>query len=166
MEWYYILTIVASFLSLLGLGVVAKFFWTDLHDKKVEQSQEAKEKRKRERHALIVEAVEEVTKPSFKKIDDNFKEIRSRLVISEECDRASLRNGLMGLYYTCAAKGYRTEDDSKNYREMHEAYNKAGGNSFIDSDVSRWFDEISLKPNDYKPPVKKNRKTVKKAKED
>lgn len=165
MEWYQILSLLLSLLSLLGIGVAAKFFWTDLHNKKLEESQEAKRRRQQERHELMVSAVKEVTDPAFKQIEDNFLTIGKRLDISEECDRASLRNGLMGLYYACAAKGFRTEDDSKNYREMHEAYNKAGGNSFIDSDVSRWFDELDLKPNEYKPPVKKRKTTKKKAKE-
>ena len=65
-------------------------------------------------------------------------------------------------------RGYRTEDDSKNYREMHEAYNALGGNSFIDNDVSRWFDDLPLKPNDYyiqkaKKKSAESKSTVKKA---
>lgn len=157
MTWYQILTLVVSVLSLLGFGVVAKFFWEDKHAKKLQETKEAKEAKEKERHDRIVNAVKEVTDPSFKKIDVNFQKIENRLDISEECDRASLRNGLMGLYYDCADKGYRTEDDSKNYREMHVAYNKAGGNSFIDSDVSGWFERIPLKPNGYTP---KNKKKV------
>lgn len=90
--------------------------------------------------------------------------MNARLTISEECDRAGLRSVLMNLYYDCAQKGYRTEDDSKNYREMHEAYNKAGGNSFIDSDVSHWFEQIPLMTNDYgvKEMAKKHIKKTKK----
>ena len=94
--------------------------------------------------------------------------IEARLKLSEQCDQAVLRNSLMRLYYDCKKKGYRTVDDSKNYREMHEAYNAIGGNSFIDSDISRWFEDLPLKPNDYIPPQKKIRttKTTTKKKED
>lgn len=158
MEWYQILTLAVSILTLLGFGYVAKFFWEDRHEKKKEETQEAKERKRQAKHAEMVSAVEEVTNPQFEQQQKLIENIIHRLEVSEECDRASLRNGLMGLYYACDAKHYRTEDDSKNYREMHEAYNKAGGNSFIDSDVSRWFDELPLKPNNYKPKAKKSAK--------
>ena len=157
MTWYQILTLIVSVLSLLGFGVVAKYFWEDRHEKKKEETKEAKEQKEKERHNRIVNAVKEVTDPSFKEVNKTLGIIQNRLDISEECDRASLRNGLMQLYYACADKGYRTEDDSKNYREMHVAYNKAGGNSFIDSDVSDWFEHIPLKPNGYRPKAKKEK---------
>lgn len=128
-----------------------KLFWTDLHQKRKEQSDEAKARKKKEKHDEMVQACEDATNEKFKKLDERLGNIDGRLDIAQECDRAGLRNGLMGLYYDCDFKGFRTEDDSKNYREMHDAYNKAGGNSFIDSDVSEWFNNIPLKPNDYKP---------------
>lgn len=164
MQWYQIATLIVSVLSLCGFGVVAKMFWEDRHAKRKEQSEEAKRRKKQERHREILEAVEEGTKEHFGQINERLDNMSSRLEVSEECDRASLRNGLMNLYYSCEAKGYRTEDDSKNYREMHEAYNKAGGNSFIDSDVSRWFDDIPLKPNEYglKKMAQKHKKSTKK----
>ena len=80
---------------------------------------------------------------------------------AEKCDQAILRNALMNVYYDCKAKGFRTEDDSKNYREMHEAYNAIGGNSFIDSDVSNWFNALPLKPNDYENKPNKTTKSKK-----
>ena len=155
MTVYQIITLVVSVLSLCGFGVVMKLFWEDKHAKKKEATKEAKEKQRKQRHEEIMEAVHEATDESFQGIGRRLDGIEHRLEISEECDRASLRNGLMGLYYACADKGYRTEDDSKNYREMHEAYNKAGGNSFIDSDVSKWFEALPLKPNNYQPTAKK-----------
>ena len=153
MEWYQVLSLVVSaivsVLTLFGIGTVSKLFWEDRHKKKVEETEEAKQRKKEERMKEITEAVGEILSPCSQQIAKSIENIERRLDLSEKCDQASLRNSLMNLYYDCLAKGYRTEDDSKNYREMHEAYNAVGGNSFIDSDVSQWFDHIPLKPNDY-----------------
>lgn len=153
MEWYQILSLVVSavvsILTLLGFGTVMKFYWEDKHKKKLEETEEAKKRKKEERHKEITDAVSEIFNPCSDKIVSSIHNIEKRLDLAEKCDLAELRNSLMNIYYNCATKGYRTEDDSKNYREMHEVYAALGGNSFIDSDVSRWFDELPLKPNDY-----------------
>ena len=144
MTWYQILTLVISALSLCGFGVVAKLFWEDQHRKRRENSEAEKQRQKESRRKEIMDAVTEANEP----IKQRLCELKAGQARSEKCDLAVLRNSLMNIYYDCSAKGYRTEDDSKNYREMHEAYNSIGGNSFIDSDVSRWFDELPLRPND------------------
>ena len=153
MEWYQILSLVVSavvsILTLLGFGTVMKFYWEDKHKKKLEETEEAKKRKKEERHKEIIDAVSEIFNPCSERIVESVGKIEKRLERAEKCDLAELRNSLMGIYYACNAKGYRTEDDSKNYREMHDAYNSLGGNSFIDSDVSRWFEQLPLKPNDY-----------------
>lgn len=159
-----IISTVISVLTLLGLGTVAKLFWEDRHKKKLEESKENKERLKKERHKEITDAVSEIVNPLKADLKERIDKINNRLTLSEKCDQAGLRNSLLNCYYSCKEKGYRTEDDSKNYREMHEAYNAIGGNSFIDSDVSRWFDNLPLKPNDYA--YKKARKTAKNKKED
>ena len=159
MEWYQVLSLVVSaivsVLTLFGIGTVSKLFWEDRHKKKVEETEEAKQRKKEERVREITDAVADILSPCSEKIVESIANIERRLDLSEKCDQASLRNSLMNLYYDCLAKGYRTEDDSKNYREMHEAYNAVGGNSFIDSDVSEWFDHIPLRPNDYSAAVQK-----------
>lgn len=149
MVWYQALTLVISFLTLLGFGTVMKLYWEDKHKKKKDESQEAKERQKAERKQEIIEAVTEIFNPCSERIVKSIANVERRLDQSEKCDRAGLRNALMNIYYACNAKGYRTEDDSKNYREMHEAYREIGGNSFIDTDISRWFGDLPLKPNDY-----------------
>ena len=145
MNWYQIITLIVSVLSLCGFGVVAKLFWEDRHRKKQENSEAAKRRAKEDRKKEVEEAIS----PQLDRIVTKLEDIETRLRRSERCDLAALRNSLMTIYYDCSKKGYRTEDDSKNYREMHEAYNASGGNSFIDSDVSRWFDELPLRPNEY-----------------
>ena len=166
MAWYEILSIVVSvvvsILSLLGFGTVMKFYWEDKHKKKEEQSEECKKRQKDERHKEIIDAVSEFFNPYAKKVMDSIEQFNNRLDRAEQCDRAILRNSLMDIYYKCHEKGYRTEDDSKNYREMHEAYHEIGGNSFIDSDVSEWFNNLPLKPNDYQGTKAKKTTTAKK----
>ena len=155
MAWYEILSIVVSvvvsILSLFGFGTVMKFYWEDKHKKKEEQSEEAKKKKKEERHKEIIDAVSEFFDPYAKKVFASIENFNNRLDRAEKCDQAILRNSLMNIYYACNEKGYRTEDDSKNYREMHDAYHAIGGNSFIDNDVSQWFNDLPLKPNDFQP---------------
>lgn len=144
-----VVSAIVSILTVLGIGTVSKLFWEDRHKKKAEETEEAKQRKKEERKKEIIEAVKETMNPCSTKIVESVQKIEKRLDLSEKCDQAVLRNSLMNLYYACNAKGFRTEDDSKNYREMHEAYNAVGGNSFIDSDVSRCFDNLPLRPNDY-----------------
>lgn len=164
MEWYQILSLVVSavvsVLSLFGIGTVAKFFWEDKHRKKLEETEEVKRLKKEERRQEIAEIIAETMGPCSDKIVKSIEKIEKRLDLAKQCDLAELRNSLMNIYYTCSAKGYKTEDDSKNYREMHEAYNALGGNSFIDSDVSRWFDALTMKPNDYQGKVQANTKAA------
>ena len=168
MTWYQIVSALISLLTLLGLGTITKLYWEDKHKKKMNETEEAKRRQKEERQTEIKDAVSEIVDPFAEKLECQMDAIEARLKLSEQCDQAALRNSLMRLYYDCKEKGYRTVDDSKNYREMHEAYNAIGGNSFIDSDISRWFEDLPLTPNDYIPPQKKIRttKTTTKKKED
>lgn len=167
MEWYQIMSLVVSaivsILTLLGFGTVMKFYWEDKHKKKLNETEEAKKRQKDERHQEITAAVSEIMGPCSDEIKGAIQNIEKRLDRTEKCDQASLRNSLMSVYYACKEKGYRTEDDSKNYREMHEAYNEIGGNSFIDSDVSKWFDKLPLRPNDYEPTTVKKTRSKKKS---
>ena len=153
MAWYQVVnlvvTLVVSVLTLLGVGTITKIFWTERHNKKVAESAESKRRQQETRHQEITNAVSEIITPFAEQMSAAVRNIEDRLDASDRCDQAVLRNSLMNIYYDCAHKGYRTEDDSKNYREMHEAYRAIGGNSFIDSDVSRWFDQLPLHPNDY-----------------
>lgn len=164
MEWYQTLSLVVSaivsILTVFGIGTVSKLFWEDRHQRKAEETEEAEQHKKEERKREIVEAVKETLNPCSTKIVESIQKIEKRLDLSEKCDQAVLRNSLMNLYYACNAKGFRTEDDSKNYREMHEAYKAVGGNSFIDGDVSRCFENLPLRPNDYQgiPAENKNKK--------
>ena len=172
MEWYQILSLVVSavvsILTLLGFGTVTKFYWEDKHKKKLEETEEVKKRKKEERHKEITDAVSEIFDPYSDKVVGAINKIEERLDLAKRCDLAELRNSLMNIYYNCALRGYRTEDDSKNYREMHEVYSALGGNSFIDNDVSRWFDDLPLKPNDYyiqkaKKKSAESKSTIKKA---
>jgi hypothetical protein len=67
------------------------------------------------------------------------------LVLNEVATQASLRNDILVSFYHCAKKGYRTSDDSENFRHMYEAYHGIKGNSFIDKDIAVWFYELPLK---------------------
>lgn len=160
MAWYQVASLIVSaiisILSFLGINVIIKYHIDDKHKKKIDETEEAKRKQKELRQKEIKDAVSEIVNPFADRVEIQISKISNRLNLSEQCDQAILRNSLMGLYYDCRDKGYRTEDDSKNYFEMHSAYNAVGGNSFIDTEVTKWFEEIPLKPNGYvKPKTKK-----------
>ena len=140
-----IISACVSVLTLLGFGTFFKSYWEDRQNEKIEETEEAKRKQKESRQNEVKEAVSEIVNPFTERVEGQIGMITNRLELSEQCDQAILRNALMNLYYSCRDKGYRTEDDSKNYFEMHNAYNAVGGNSFIDSEVSEWFEQIPLK---------------------
>lgn len=144
--------IVVSILSLFGVGTLTSLFWKDQFEKKKEKrlanTEEAKQAAKDERLAEM----REVTTECWNKVDERLqiieKEIKiqkDQIEINNEGTQAGLRNSLLNAYYCTARKGYRTRYDTENFRAMYEAYTKLGGNSFIQHDVAKWFDEIPSK---------------------
>ena len=77
-------------------------------------------------------------------IKSEIEPLRSQIETVAQGTKASLRNDLLKCYYDCKAKGYRTEDDTKNFTAMQSAYHSLGGNSFIDKDISPMFYAIKV----------------------
>lgn len=148
MQWYQIATIIISALSLLGLGTVMSTFWKEKHDKRKEISEENQKILKQLRQDELREVIKSEIDP-----------IKEKLEIIVGGTQATLRNDLLNCYYACKKKKYRTEDDTKNFMDMHDAYHKLGGNSFIDKDVAPAFYELK---GDWEVSIhKKPKKTTK-----
>lgn len=133
--------IIISFLSLLGLGTLTSLLWKDLINKRKANSVERKAQEKEER----IEEMRTVTDECWDKVEKRLKAIEVELKLNSTGTQAGLRNHLLNVYYDCVKKGYRTKNDSENFRDMYAAYHDLGGNSFIENDVLRWFEEIPSK---------------------
>ncbi len=158
-----ILSLIVSFLSLMGVGYLTKNWWEERKQKKAKNTEEAKRKAKEERQAEIGEVfdtkfravgqrweerldrLENVWDERIHRAEEEIAKINKMLVLNEVATQASLRNDILVSFYQCAKKGYRTRDDSENFRHMYEAYHGINGNSFIDKDISIWFYELPLK---------------------
>ena len=137
-SWTVWFPMVLSILTLLGFGTLMSIFWKDLINKRKENSAEKKAKEKQEHIKDIRGLMSEGLEPLEKRLDN----ITNELSTISKGTQAGLRNQILNAYYDCQRKGYRTGDDSENFRKMYEAYHDLHGNSFIDADVYKWFQEI------------------------
>lgn len=154
-----ILSLILSFLSLIGIGYIFQGWWADKREKRKKNTEEAKLRAKQERQAEIAEVldekharwerridqIEKVWDERITKAEVELDKLNEMLVLNEVATQASLRNDILVSFYQCAKKGYRTQDDSENFRHMYDAYHGIQGNSFIDKDISGWFYELPLK---------------------
>ena len=77
MEWYKVLSIILSILSLLGLGTVASMFWKDFKDRRTQRSQVFKDAKRKEQQDMIREVIAEENTSIKKDIEDLQKEIKA-----------------------------------------------------------------------------------------
>lgn len=143
-----VISLIISALGLLGVGTLFTMFWKDRHDKKAAQTEQAKTNAKR----IKQEEMREVIREEMAPLSERLAEVEKLLAIDCEGTQAGLRNDLLKTYYDCAARGYKTRYDAENFCDMYHAYTKLGGNSFIQNEVSKWFEEV---PN--KEEFKKNK---------
>lgn len=149
MTTYQILSIILSILSLFGLGTASSLVWKDIHDKKVQNSEKKLNESKRERQEEIKSVLQEELAPLKEKED----KIEGSIHSLENSLRCTLRDRLLEQYKTCSKSGYRTTEESLNWEQMYEAYDKLKGNSFI-HDLKNQFENIDT----YEEYVLKNKK--------
>lgn len=140
MEWYQILTIVLSSLSLLGLGTVFQMFWKDRHDRRAALSEENQRIAKEERQKELREVISSEMGP----LKADMADMKERITLISNGTQATLRNAIKNCYYDCVAKKHRNDYDSQDFIDMYTEYKKLGGNSFID-DIKERFDELDTK---------------------
>jgi hypothetical protein len=141
MAWLPIVSLIVSCLGIPSLGALVI---TDIYRKHKENSEQAKELKRKQAMDDVREVVKEEIKPTNDKLEDTKEEIKSLKTDIAEIKTgtlASLRNDLLGCYYDCCKKGYRTSDDIHNWQDMLDAYHKLGGNSFI-TEVNVLFNEL------------------------
>jgi hypothetical protein len=159
-DWKLIVSIVSLIISCLGIPTLATLLVTDIHNKRKENSQQAKDVKKKE----LMDGVKEVVKEEIQPIKDDIKDIKLKVELSSAGTLASLRNDLLDCYYECCNKGYRTADDIKNWQDMLEAYHNLGGNSFI-TEINLLFSKLDSEEQHKEKMKKKVVKPSKKKKQ-
>lgn len=150
LQWVQIVSLIVSTLS---IPTIAALIWKELYEKKKAERNEIKELKNQEN----VKTIREIIKEEITSIENKIDKISENLGLVSKGTLSGLRNDILKSYYDCVEKGYRTQDDSENFREMYQAYKNLGGNSFIDEDIVPSFEKIALKPNNFKKEKKETK---------
>ena len=137
MEWYQIVTMIVSVLS---LPTIMALIWKDLWDRKKANSEKNQQARKEE----LRNEYRTVFKEEIAPIANQISQIDQNLKLVTEGTLSTLRSEILRCYYSCVDKGYRTDYDYQNIHELYEAYNGLHGNSFVHDVVNR-FNELPTK---------------------
>ena len=155
--WAQYLPLIISILSFLGVGTFFSLIWKDLYRSKQEKLRENSEaqqlKKKLERQTEFREVIKEELKPIKVEITDLKEEvadIKKDTVMTNHGTLAGLRCDILKVYYDCNRKGYKTKNDAENFRDLCEAYEELGGNSFIKHDIIPAFDKLKLSETNIK----------------
>lgn len=127
-------------LCLIGIPTLSTLIITFVFNYVTTSGKKAKENRSKERKEDLKELFDEFILPMDKKVDN----IHSDLQKVSVGTLASLRNDLLECYYSCKRKGYRNNDDTKNFNRMFNAYIDLGGNDIIEHDVAPSFHNLRL----------------------
>jgi len=101
MDWYEIVTIVISALSILGFGVVMRYFWEDKHNKKIQNSEAEKRRIKEEKQEETREVLREEIQPLMVTIE----QIKSLTTVTSEGTLMLLRDRMKS-----SLNNYRTQN--------------------------------------------------------
>lgn len=134
-------------LCLIGIPTLSTLIVTAIFNFVTNGSKKAKDKRSQERKADLKELFDEFIVPMDDKtnaLTEKIDEMHDDLKKVSVGTLASLRNDLLECYYNCKKKGYRNNDDTKNFNRMFNAYINLGGNDIIEHDVAPSFHELQL----------------------
>lgn len=136
MEWYKVLSIILSILSLLGLGTVASMFWKDFRDRRAQKSQVFKDAKKKEQQDMIREVITEENTSIKKDIEDLQKAIKA-LKDTDYTQRkgiqAILRDRLYSLSNKYLKAGSIDKDGLENFENIYQQYHALGKNGVMDA---------------------------------
>ena len=105
-----------------GLAVSALWhFLSNRHQNanKYEQNQEIKQIK-----SLIAEKIDPIRA--------DIENIQERLIEEKQTEILSLRCEMLDIYHRCKTQGYAEESDRVTFDELHDRYNKLGGNHYAD----------------------------------
>lgn len=135
--WIEVATIIISALSLLGFGVVTRYFWEDKRAKKLENTEEAKRRAKAEKQAETREVLREEIRPLMITID----EIKATTSMTSVGTLTLLRDRMKSSLNAYRTQGWASSSDKANWFELYNTYKNMGGNHFKEY-VDQWKQEI------------------------
>ena len=136
MEWYKVLSIALSILSLLGLGTVASLFWKDFRDRKIQKSQAVKDAKKKEQQDIIREVISEENAPikeQIQAIKTDIDELNKTDRSQRKAIQAILRDRLYSLSNKYLAKGWVNKEEIENFENIYQQYHNLGKNGVMDA---------------------------------
>ena len=136
MEWYKVLSIALSILSLLGLGTVASLFWKDFRDRKIQKSQAVKDAKKKEQQDIIREVISEENahiKEQIQAIKTDIDELNKTDRSQRKAIQAILRDRLYSLSNKYLAKGWVNKEEIENVENIYQQYHNLGKNGVMDA---------------------------------
>jgi len=153
LTWYQIASTIISILSLLGFGVVMKFFWEDQRAKRIQNSEEAKKRAKAEKQAETREVFREEVQPLIETMD----QIKALAMITSTGTITLLRDRMKSALNFCKIQGWASSSDKANWFELYNTYKTLGGNHFKEY-VDQWKQEMESLPteDEYKKNKLKN----------
>lgn len=131
-------------LGLFGIPTLSGLIVTLIFNHFTNGTKIAKQKRSSERKADLKELFDEFITPMSNQVTFIAKDLEK----VSSGTLASLRNDLLESYYSCKKKGYRNNDDTKNFHRMLSAYQSLGGNDIIEHDVAPSFYNLKLLTHD------------------
>ena len=136
MEWYKVVSIVLSILSLLGFGTVASMFWKDFRDRKSQKSQVFKDAKRKEQQDIIREVISEENAPireQVQAIKSDIDELNKTDHNQRKAIQAILRDRLYSLSNKYLNKGWVSKEELDNFENIYQQYHNLGKNGVMDS---------------------------------
>lgn len=136
---------VTTIITLIGttaLTSIVTLIVTALYHHIVNNSKKAIEKKDAASKERLKGLFDEFSTPIINKLDENGKTLNK----VADGTRNSLKNDILKCYYDCLKKGYRSQNDTDNFRSMFDSYIALGGNSFIRDEIyPLFYEQISFK---------------------
>ena len=137
MQWYQIVTLIISALS---LPTIAGLIWKDIYDKRKNEHKHIEQLKTEESQNIL----RDIIKAEIQPLNTQISEIINKMDCLSEGTLSSLRNDILTCYYRCREKGYRNDYDYQNIHDLFDAYAGLHGNSFI-CDIMKRFDKLPTK---------------------
>lgn len=138
-----IVSLVVSILSLFGFGTICSLFWKDRHEKKKNQTEEAKKRAKQERQEETREVMEDVVRP-----------IISDMAVIKKGEQANLRHSLYEIYNTWMPLGYCPTDEKADFENLYQSYHNLGKNGVMDANREKLLALPETPPHKKRTPKK------------
>lgn len=137
LTWYELLTSIISMLTVLGFGIVMKYFWEDKRAKKIQNTEEAKQRAQSERQ----EETREVFREEMQPLIETIEQIKNLSTVTSTGTLTLLRDRMKTALNAYKKQGWASSSDKANWFELYNTYKTMGGNHFKEY-VDQWKQEV------------------------